>query len=130
MAVCSNIVHESCQHCRHISALDQLSRRVRKEVGLDARPTKISRLPKSRTIFSRRSRIFGKNPLFARKPRTYDPTDWVRIDLDKLEQTVPWNVVMTVPEPTTIALLAMGTIGFLGVVSRSRPPLGGHGNGF
>jgi len=42
--------------------------------------------------------------------RAYDPTDWVRINRDALEQTVTWTIEMTapvvVPEPAALWILA------------------------
>ena len=38
--------------------------------------------------------------------RAYDPTDWVRIHLEKLEQIVDWRVKI-VPEPSSWVLIAM-----------------------
>lgn len=44
-------------------------------------------------------------------PTGFDPIDgWVRIHTDQLEQSISWTVVSTVPEPSTICLLAMGTL--------------------
>jgi IgA Peptidase M64/PEP-CTERM motif len=46
-------------------------------------------------------------------PTGFDPVDgWVRIDTDKLEQFVNWDVLMTVPEPSASALAALALIGF------------------
>jgi hypothetical protein len=42
-------------------------------------------------------------------PTGFDPVDgWVRMDQYKLEQTVEWNVVVTVPEPSTWVTGAVG----------------------
>src|SRR5690606_35048508 len=49
--------------------------------------------------------------------RAYDPTDWVRIDLEELEQTVSWTVEVThVPEPAAgvLGLLAVAGLTVLG----------------
>jgi IgA Peptidase M64 len=49
--------------------------------------------------------------------RAFDPTGfdpvagWVRIDTDKLEQFVNWDVLVTVPEPSASALATLALIG-------------------
>lgn len=40
-----------------------------------------------------------------------DPTDWVRADRTRMQQSVTWNVVMTVPEPFSALALAVGVFG-------------------
>ncbi|WP_428939460.1 M64 family metallopeptidase [Fontivita pretiosa] len=40
--------------------------------------------------------------------RAYDPTDWVRSNRWKLEQSVSWSVLVTVPEPHGLAGMLMG----------------------
>ena len=48
--------------------------------------------------------------------RAYDPTGfdpingWVRIETEKLEQFVDWNISITVPEPTSILLVVLGFV--------------------
>jgi len=40
--------------------------------------------------------------------RAYDTTDWVRINRWKLEQSVSWSVLVTVPEPPGLVGMLMG----------------------
>lgn len=41
---------------------------------------------------------FGSG-IYQVKAKAFDPTDWVRVNRDLLEQTVTWNVQVSVPEP-------------------------------
>jgi hypothetical protein len=46
--------------------------------------------------------------------RAFDPTDWVRINLNELEESIKWDVELSeVPEPSTIILLG-ATLAALG----------------
>ena len=71
---------------------------------------------------------------FAFGPGSYEITarafdtnpDWVRINLEQLEQSVTWNVVKTVPEQSSsLTLFALGVLGLLGYawncVMRGKP---------
>lgn len=51
--------------------------------------------------------------------RAYDDTDWVRIQLDKLTQSVTWSV-HAVPEPSTLVLAAAGPAVVLVLARRTR----------
>jgi len=50
----------------------------------------------------------------------YDDTPWVLLDTDQLDQTVNWSVLVTVPEPGTLALLACGCLCGLVCAARRR----------
>lgn len=52
--------------------------------------------------------------------RAYDPTDWVRVNRDLLEENVVWNV-QVVPEPASVVLLMLGGVVGLAVTSRRSP---------
>ena len=59
--------------------------------------------------FSLRDFGFG-NGTYEVKARAYDDTPWVRRDLSNLEQQVSWNVTL-VPEPATLPLAGLATLG-------------------
>jgi hypothetical protein len=40
----------------------------------------------------------------------YDDTPWVRVDNDLLSQSISWSVNITVPEPSSLALLGFGAV--------------------
>ncbi len=50
--------------------------------------------------------------------RAYDPTDWVRRNLNELEQVVNWNIQITslqaMPEPSVIFFMIIGSLAFTG----------------
>jgi hypothetical protein len=51
----------------------------------------------------------------------YDDTPWVRLETDLLDQSVSWSVLVSVPEPSTLVLAAIGAIGlWLGARRRLR----------
>jgi hypothetical protein len=44
-------------------------------------------------------------------PMGFDPVEgWVRRNQDQLEQTVSWTVTQTIPEPSTLVLVALGVM--------------------
>jgi hypothetical protein len=44
-------------------------------------------------------------------PTAFDPVDgWVRMNQSELEQSIVWHVTLTVPEPATPGLLAVGSL--------------------
>jgi hypothetical protein len=51
--------------------------------------------------------------------RAFDPTDWVRINLDQLEESITWDVLQTTPEPITLLLWGT-TMAGLGLAARRR----------
>jgi hypothetical protein len=48
----------------------------------------------------------------------YDDTPWVRINTDRLSESISWSVSITAPEPSTLALLAAAAIGGLVIFAR------------
>jgi MYXO-CTERM domain-containing protein len=52
------------------------------------------------------------NGLYTITARAFDPTDWVRTHLDRLEQTVTWSVLVSTPEPggAAFAVVAVAAI--------------------
>lgn len=45
--------------------------------------------------------------------KAYDDTPWVRTNKNLLSESVSWSVNITVPEPSTLALLGIGVIGLV-----------------
>lgn len=50
---------------------------------------------------------------------SFDPTDWVRYNLNLLQQDISWTVLYTTPEPSTAALSAVAAA-FLAINRRRR----------